>query len=195
MKKTDTYKLILASKSPRRKELLKELGLEFSILDASIDESFPETLNPEDVPVYLAKKKLDFALQSLSEGNEIVISADTIVICDKEIMEKPINRADAFEKLSKLSDKTHVVITGVCIGNKSRISCFYDITEVFVDPLSEEDIKHYIDNFDVFDKAGAYGIQDWLGTAKISAIKGSYTNVMGLPTQKLWKEFNAFIQK
>ncbi len=98
-------------------------------------------------------------------------------------------------KLKKIAGKSHIVITGVCIGNKSHKSCFDDRTEVFVEFMNDAEINNYIDNFNVFDKAGAYGIQDWLGTAKISSIKGSYTNVIGLPTQKLWKEINDFIQK
>lgn len=191
----NSFKLVLASMSPRRMELLRDLGYEFAVMNPSVDENFPDDLSPEEVPVFLAGKKLDFSLISASDDETIFIAADTIVICEGEILGKPLDQADAYKKLSSISGKTHVVITGVCIGNKTNRICFDDKTEVFVESLTDSEINQYISDFNVFDKAGAYGIQDWLGIAKISAIKGSYTNVMGLPTQKLWKEINNFIQK
>jgi septum formation protein len=189
------YKIVLASKSPRRIELLGDLGLEFTVMDTTVDESYPDHLVPEQVPLFLAGKKHDFALISQAQDDIIFITADTVVICEGEILGKPADREDAVEKLRKISGKSHVVVTGVCIGNKTRRSCFDDRTEVFVEFMTDAEIIHYIDNFNVFDKAGAYGIQDWLGIAKISSITGSYTNVIGLPTQKLWKEINFFMQK
>jgi septum formation protein len=191
----NSFKLVLASMSPRRMELLRDLGYEFTVINPSVDESFPALMIPEEIPVFLAGKKLDVAVCSAADDNTIFITADTIVICEGEIIGKPIDKSDAFKKLSKLSGKTHIVITGVCIGNKKDRVSFDDKTEVFVEALTDSEINQYISDFNVFDKAGAYGIQDWLGIAKISAIKGSYTNVMGLPTQKLWKEINNFIQK
>ena len=160
-----------------------------------VDESFPDSMPPENVAVHIAEKKLENALNKLNDASKIIISADTVVICQGEVLGKPADIAEARNTLLKLSGNVHQVITGVCIGNRSEKVCFSDVTQVTVDTLTDSEIEFYIENYQVMDKAGAYGIQDWLGMARISAINGSYTNVMGLPTQKLWVVLNQFVKK
>ncbi|MGE5355188.1 MAG: Maf family nucleotide pyrophosphatase [Deltaproteobacteria bacterium] len=193
MKLLDIDNIVLASGSTRRIELLKDLGIKFSVFTTEIQETYPEDMNPEEIPLYLAGKKLDFALMHFKGQEKIIIASDTVVISGNGILEKPIDKNDAYEKLAELGGKKHCVITGVCIGDNQKKICFSERTEVFVEPLSMEEILYYIDNYSVMDKAGAYGIQEWFGLVKISSISGSYTNVMGLPTQKMWKVLNEFI--
>ncbi|RZJ77088.1 MAG: septum formation protein Maf [Flavobacterium sp.] len=176
--------IILASKSPRRQELLQLLGLDFSVELKEVDESYPADLAPEEIAVYIAKLKAD-AFGGVKD--KIVITADTIVALNGEILGKPKDFAQAQEMLQKLSGTTHEVYTGVCILKNNQLTSFYDLSEVTCRKVSAEEIDYYIENFKPFDKAGSYGIQDWWGLAVVEQIKGSYTNVMGLPTDKLYK--------
>lgn len=187
--------ILLASKSPRRSDLLKAMGIDFRIIDIEVNEDFPEDIIPENLCLYLAEKKFNYVVETLNLTDSVVITADTVVICDSEIMGKPADIYDARNKIKKLSGRNHFVKTGVCIGNKMKKISFSDTTEVIFEVLNDEEIDYYIQNYEVLDKAGAYGIQDWIGVAKISAIHGSYSNVTGLPTQKLWNALKDFFLK
>ena len=182
------YHIILASNSPRRRELLSILGLDFeSKTLPGIDESFPDTLRDEDIPKHIASKKAD-AYRTLVTGNELVITADTIVYVDGEVLGKPKDEEDARRMLRLLSGRSHEVITGVCILTKEQQQTFAVTTDVTFDALSEEEIDFYIEKYKPYDKAGAYGIQEWIGLVGVSKLEGSYFNVMGLPVQRLYKE-------
>lgn len=178
------FPIILASKSPRRQELMKLMGLNFTIELKEVDESYPEQLTPSEIAVYIAEKKIK-AFDA--NPNHIVITADTIVVLNGEILGKPTDRAHAQQMLSKLSGSTHEVYTGVSIAKDNQLTSFYDLTAVRCREVSEEEIDFYIANYQPYDKAGSYGVQDWWGLAVVEEIKGSYTNVMGLPTEKLYK--------
>ena len=182
---SSTPALILASNSPRRKELLKAAGFQFSIKVESVEEDFPETLNPEKVAEYLAVLKNDANRKGWGE-NEIILTADTTVVVDKEVLNKPSDAAEAREMLNKLSGRSHQVYTGVCISSSTKKISFTTSTTIEVDPLSVEEIEFYIDKFQPYDKAGAYGIQEWFGLSKISRIDGSYSNVVGLPVREVY---------
>jgi len=186
-------RLILASKSPRRQQLLRELGVEFEIrVNGDDDELFPADLTMTEIPVYLAIHKAKTLIDALDE-NEILITSDTIVWCDGHVIGKPINSDDAFNILSSLSGSKHVVVTGVCISSKEKSKTFYDTTDVYFRKLTDDEIWYYINNYKPFDKAGAYGIQEWIGIIGIERIEGSYFNVMGLPAQRLYLELQEFI--
>ncbi len=182
--------ILLASKSPRRQELMKLMDLDFKVVLKEVDESYPEDLLPAEIAVYIAEKKA--AAFEEDRGRNIVITADTIVAYNKEILGKPEDETHAVEMLSKLSGTNHQVYTGVSIAHGDRIRSFYDVTEVFFNPITPEQIAYYIRNYHPMDKAGAYGIQDWIGFIAVEKIIGSYTNVMGLPTEKLYKALLAF---
>ena len=185
-------KIILASKSPRRQYLLKELGLDFEILDISVNEEYPEGLAAEEIALYLAELKaanMDF---NRIEENAIVITADTIVCLGDEILGKPSGYGEAVRMLQKLSGKKHDVITGVCLRSKSKKRVFHSLSSVYFKELSLEEIEYYIDNFQPFDKAGGYGIQEWIGYIGIEKIEGSFFNVMGLPVKELYEELLNF---
>lgn len=184
--------LVLASKSPRRQQLLRDLGFDFIIKAKDTDESYPIDLSPTDVPVFLAAKKAKALLNEIE--NEIIIASDTIVVLGNDILGKPKDYDDAFKMISNLSGKTHLVITGVCLLSKTKEVCFSDTTQVKLRNLNKEEIDYYINRYEPFDKAGAYGIQEWLGMAAIESIEGSYFNVMGLPTHKLYAELLKFNQ-
>jgi len=185
-----TVPLILASKSPRRQELMQAMGLEFNVLLKDVDESYPEHLSPAEIACYIAEKKAvaftDERLYSL------VITADTIVAYNGEIMGKPADAKAAREMLGKLSGTVHQVYTGVSLAHQDQLKTFYDMTEVWFREITEEEIAHYVNNYNPFDKAGSYGIQDWLGFIAVEKITGSYTNVMGLPTEKLYTALSNF---
>jgi septum formation protein len=186
-------RLILASKSPRRQQLLRELGVEFDVrANGDDDELFPNSLSMTEIPIYLAKHKAKPLLSSLYE-NEILITSDTIVWCDGHVIGKPSNNEEAFKILSMLSGNKHTVITGVCISSVEKSSSFYATTDVYFRKLTNDEIWYYINNYKPFDKAGAYGIQEWIGFIGIERIEGSYFNVMGLPVQKLYVELQNFI--
>lgn len=184
----DKYKIILASNSPRRKELLGQLGIEFCIRTKSgIDESFPESLKGEDAALFIVKKKAD-AYDDIIANNELVITADTIVCLGDEILGKPKDAAEAKVMLKKLSGRTHTVITAVGIKTKSESRVFAVSTEVKFATLTNEVIAHYVDNYQPLDKAGAYGIQEWIGYVGVESVNGSFFNVIGLPVQRLYQE-------
>ncbi|RZL43590.1 MAG: septum formation protein Maf [Pedobacter sp.] len=176
--------IILASKSPRRQELLQLMGLNFKVELKDVDESYPEGLSPAEIAVYISEKKA----KAFNAGTEIVITADTIVALNGEILGKPDDRTHAQEMLKKLSGSKHEVYTGVTIVKGDKINSFYDVTEVTCKPVTSEEIDFYIDNYKPYDKAGSYGVQDWWGIVVVEKINGSYTNVMGLPTEKLYNE-------
>jgi len=186
------FPIILASKSPRRQQLLKEMGVAFSVKTKDTEENYPSEMKPSEVPTYLASKKAHALLDETN--NEIIIAADTIVLLDNEILGKPTNEQEAFDMLRKQSGKSHDVITGVCLLNKHKEICFSDTTKVHFKELSKEEIEFYITTFQPFDKAGSYGIQEWLGKIAINKIEGSYFNVMGLPTHKLYEALLSFNQ-
>jgi len=175
--------MLLGSNSPRRQELLKKMDFDFKILDLKADESYPDILPPTEVSEYLAIKK-SLVYKDLKK-DEMLITADTVVILDDEILSKPKNKSAAVKMLKKLSNKKHVVISGVCLRTKKDILSFSDMSEVYFNKLSQKDIKYYVDTYKPFDKAGAYGIQEWIGLIGIKKIKGSFYNIMGLPTEKL----------
>jgi len=183
-------KIFLASQSPRRQELLKGLGINFEIIKIEADESFPENLTHEKITEYISGNKA-LSIQNLTE-NQIVITADTLVWLENSVLGKPKDYKDAFQMIRNMSGKIHEVFTSVTIQSKDKSITFSEATEVVFDEFSDEEIDFYIQNFQPFDKAGAYGIQDWLGYAKIRKINGCYYNVMGLPLRKLYNELLLF---
>lgn len=186
------YKIILASKSPRRHELFSLLRIPYNTtVIGGISESYPDDMNPEFVPQFLSEQKAKVYLKFF-KGEELIITADTIVIAENKILGKPKDEKDAIRMLQHLSDKTHKVITGVSITTQHKQISFSDTTEVKFSKLTEEEIKYYIGNFRPFDKAGSYGIQEWIGAIGVEWIKGSYYNVMGLPLQVLYKNLKSF---
>lgn len=191
MKNLNEYKLILASKSPRRQYLLKELGLNFEVHTKEVDESFPDNLKAEQIPLYLCQKKAD-AFDAELSNDTIVITADTIVWIDNQVLNKPENYADAVRMLSLLSGKKHEVYTGVCLKSKHKTKAFYAKTEVYFKLLSPAEIDYYVTNYNPYDKAGAYGAQEWIGYIAVDKIVGTYFNVMGLPVRELYEELQNF---
>lgn len=179
--------LILASNSPRRQELLRHLGLPFQVRVKPVEEDFPENLRREEIALYLATHKA-LAYQSDLQPEDVLITADTIVCVDDQVLNKPATPAEACQMLRLLSGRSHEVITGVCILTPSHPNAFYDITTVFFRDLTTAEIDHYVRAFRPYDKAGAYGIQEWIGMIGISKIEGSYFNVMGLPVNRLYAE-------
>lgn len=180
------YHIILASGSPRRQQFLKDLGLAFEIRLKEIEEVFPETLKAQEITDYLSKLKAQ-AFKNQIATNEILITSDTIVWLENKAIGKPKDADDAFKILRNLSGKTHEVITSVCFTTKDTSEIINDITKVTFSELSDEAIWYYIKEYKPFDKAGAYGIQEWIGLIGISKIEGSYTNVVGLPTEKVYQ--------
>jgi len=188
--KLKNYKLILASGSPRRQQFFRDLNLDFEIRLKEIEEIYPEHLIGSEVTDFLAQLKANaFELKA----NEILVASDTIVWLDEKVVGKPKNYEDAFVILQKLSGKTHQVITSVCLKSSEKTRVFNVITKVTFSELTQEMIRFYLDNYKPFDKAGAYGIQEWIGLVGIEKIEGSYTNVVGLPTQKFYNELLCFI--
>lgn len=185
------YSFILASKSPRRQFLLKDLGLDFEVHTKEVDESFPDHLKAQEIPLYLCKKKADAFDGELSDTS-IVITADTIVWVNGQVLNKPENYEDAVRMLELLSGKMHEVYTGVCIKSRNKTKEFYSLTKVYFKKLSHEEIEYYIKNFHPYDKAGAYGAQEWIGYIAVERIEGSYFNVMGLPLRELYEQLLAF---
>lgn len=182
------YHIVLASGSPRRHELLKGLGVDFSVrLLPDLDESFPETLSGEGIPLYIACNKAEAYRLSVQPG-ELIITADTIVWLKGEVLGKPLNDDDARAILRKLSGCTHEVITGVCLTTSHWQKSFSAITQVSFAELTDEEISYYIEQYHPMDKAGAYGVQEWIGYIGVESIYGSFFNVMGLPVQKLYIE-------
>jgi septum formation protein len=175
--------LILGSTSPRRQYLMREVGFSFTIEKPDVEESFPPDLPVEDVAKYLATKKAEYFRPSITD--QVVVTADTVVIINNYILNKPQDRLEAIEMLTVLSGKTHRVMTGVCIISAEKEESFNDTTEVTFKALTRTEIEFYVDTYKPYDKAGAYGAQDWIGMVAIEKIQGSYFNVMGLPIHKV----------
>ena len=186
------YRLVLASNSPRRKELLAGLGMPFEVrVLQDIDEHYPENLPVNEVARYIAKEKAD-AYQRIIAPDELIVTADTVVIVGDEILGKPVDETDAVRMLHLLSGRTHQVTTGVCLLTAEKESCFDVTTDVTFKALSDEEIHYYVDNYRPFDKAGAYGIQEWIGYIGVTGLHGSYYNVMGLPVQRIYQELTKY---
>lgn len=190
----NNYKIILASRSPRRQELMMELGIKFEIVTRDYDESFPDGLSGNEIALFVANAKASVFKNEIVE-NEIVIAADTIVWCNNKVLGKPVGKADAVRILKEISGNTHEVITGVSLLSINKQVTFSVATKVTFEVLSDDEIEYYIDNYNPYDKAGAYGIQEWIGITACSRIEGSYFNVVGLPVQRLYKELQEFTSK
>lgn len=185
------YRLILASKSPRRQELLRSLEVDFEIRTKEVDESFPLDLASHLVAEYLAVKKSE-AFDELAI-NELLLTSDTTVICDSKILNKAADYTEAFSMIKMLAGKSHEVVTGVCLRTSDQKLAFSETTKVTFAELSDSEINHYIKQYKPYDKAGAYGIQEWIGMIGIEKIEGDFYNVMGLPLHRLYKAFQQFI--
>ncbi|QCK15939.1 Maf family protein [Mangrovivirga cuniculi] len=185
-----TRPLVLASRSPRRKQLIEDLGLKVIIKPTDIDESYPADLDPFLVPEFLANKKAD----AISEVNneEVVLTGDTVVILEGEILEKPSDKKHAIEMLRLLSGKKHYVVSGICLKDKDKRISASSVTSVWFKELSDDEIHYYIDNYEPFDKAGAYGIQEWIGMVGVEKIEGSYFNVVGFPVHLIYEILSEF---
>ncbi len=190
--KLKKYNVILGSNSARRKEILEKMGLQVNVVASDIDESYSENIKPHEVPVFLAEKKSK-ALNYLIKEKNILITADTIVLLKNKILSKPKDQVDAKKILLDLSSKTHDVITGVCIASTKETLSFSCSTSVTFNLIHENDIDYYIKKYKPFDKAGSYGIQEWIGLIGINKISGSYSNVVGLPSSRLYHELKRFI--
>lgn len=191
-KKMKAKKIILASNSPRRRELLAGLDISFEVkVIPGIDESYPEDLTAVEVPQYISKAKAD-AYLGMIDSDTMVITADTVVVLDDEILGKPVDDDDARRILHKLSGKTHQVITGVCLTSLDKQRVFAVTTGVTFKQFTEQEIDYYVSNYHPLDKAGAYGIQEWIGHIGVTALNGSYFNVMGLPVQRIYMEMQDF---
>jgi septum formation protein len=187
------YKIILGSASPRRRELLSSLGIDFEVADPDIEEVCPPGIPPEETAVYLALEKA--ASLNIGPGSrKILITADTIVLCDNTLLPKPAGREEAISFLRMLSGRKHSVITGVCISLGERRRTFSAETVVTFCDIDDEEIDYYVDTYKPYDKAGAYGIQEWIGFVAMEKIEGSYFNVMGLPVNRLYRELKDFIK-
>lgn len=184
-------KIILASKSPRRQKLLRELGVDFEIKTKDVEEVYPSELNKQEVAIYLSELKAK-AFKGELKADEIIITSDTIVCLENRIIGKPKDSQDAFNMLSDLSGKMHEVITAVTLMSLAKTVTFFDVTEVYFKELSNLEIERYIDKYQPFDKAGSYGIQEWIGYIGIEKIVGSYHNVMGFPVKKVYEALEEF---
>lgn len=184
-KNLENIQIVLASGSPRRQQFLKDLGIDFQIRVKDVPEIYPDDLSREEITNFLAILKAK-SQHDLIATNELLITSDTIVWLENKALGKPIDLDDARQMLSKLSGKTHEVITSVCFYSTKKCETIFDVTEVTFGDLNHEMIEFYLKKFQPLDKAGAYGIQDWIGLVGVTSIKGSYTNVMGLPTEKVF---------
>lgn len=185
------YSITLGSQSPRRKELFGGLNLPFKVKVLEVDERFPDDMEAVEVPEYLAKLKATPFRRDF-QSDDLLITADTIVLIDNEVLGKPLDYDHAFEMLQRLSGKKHVVITGVCLTSANKQITFSDHTDVYFRALSNDEIDYYLTHYQPYDKAGSYGVQEWIGYVAIEKIEGSYFNVMGLPIQKLYEELLKF---
>jgi septum formation protein len=193
IEKLDRFRIILASRSPRRQQLLGQMGIKFEVVQHEFDETYPSELKGEGIARFISKNKSD-SLRGELNKDEICITADTIVWCDNAVLGKPRDPGEAFSMLVKISGKTHEVITAVTIVSKEKEVTFADSTKVTFEKLSKEEIEFYVGHFKPYDKAGAYGIQEWIGIIACSRIEGSFFNVVGLPVQKLYIELKKFIE-
>ena len=187
-----SYRVLLASKSPRRQQLLKDMGIDFKTISKETDESFPPHLKPEEIACFLSNKKSEAFLDSELPENFLIITADTIVVKGNDILNKAENYHQACKMLKLLSDATHQVVTGITIRSKNKSISFADKSDVKFKRLSQEEIDWYIEHYKPFDKAGSYGIQEWIGYIGISNIVGSFYNVMGLPTHLIYEKLKQF---
>ncbi len=185
-------RLILGSKSPRRSQLLKELDLPFVKKVEDTDESFPSDMPVLEVAEYIARIKAE-ALRPRMKGSDIILTADSVVICKGVIYGKPKDAEQAKEYIRIISDNVHQVVTGVCLMDAKRMVSFSEVADVKIKPISDDELDYYVSQYMPIDKAGAYGIQEWYGHAKIEWIKGTYTNIMGLPTGKVYDELVKFV--
>lgn len=184
------YHIILASNSPRRKELLRGLDIAFDVrVQPDIAETYPESAAPADVAGYISREKANAYKDTITE-HELIITADTVVIVGNEILGKPANNDEAKEMLRKISGRKHQVVTGVCLTTTEKQHCFSVSTDVTFKNLTDKEIEYYVETYSPLDKAGAYGIQEWIGYVGVTALEGSYFNVMGLPVQRIWEELN-----
>ncbi len=184
-------KIILASKSPRRKELLTEMGLDFEIQTADVEENFPEDMPVGEVAEFLAQKKAR-AAKTFIKNDEIVLGADSVVILGNVIYGKPKDWDDAYRILKSLSGQIHQVVTGVCLLSNLKEISFSEVAKVYFDELTEAEIRYYIDTFKPYDKAGAYAIQEWIGLCKVVKIEGTFSNIKGLPVASVYKHLQQF---
>lgn len=187
------YKLILASKSPRRHELMQGLGIPFEVRTKEVDESFDPALQGQEIPLFLARKKAEAFLPDLNQ-DEILVTSDTVVWLGHKVFNKPEDREEAIEMISTLSGRTHEVITAVCLASTDKMMIESETTKVTFVKLEREAIAWYVDRYQPFDKAGAYGIQEWIGYVGIESIEGSFYNVMGFPTRLFYCELEKFIE-
>jgi septum formation protein len=183
----DSYEIVLGSQSPRRNELLKGLNLDFTVEVIDVEENYPKSIVGVDIPMYLAEKKAKAYISKMKD-NTLLITADTIVWHEGKVLGKPLDENDARKMLQTLSGKTHQVITGVCISTLKHKKIFHVISEVRFSRLSPIEIDYYLENYQPYDKAGSYGVQEWIGYVGVEHINGSYFNVMGLPVQRLYNE-------
>ena len=184
--------IILVSKSPRRRQLLEQAGVQFTIKPQDVPEDYPDDMPVEEVAPFLAQKKVRASMHAL-QGNGVLLGADSVVILDGVIYEKPKDRSDAQRILRELSGRKHTVITGVCLANERQERVFSGISRVHFDRLSDEEIDFYVDKYQPYDKAGAYAIQEWIGLCKINKIEGTYANIMGLPVDLVYQELQYFL--
>lgn len=187
----NNYKIILASQSPRRQMLLKEIGYDFEVRLKNIEEDFPAHLKAQEIPLYLCELKSDAFVEELNEG-ELLITADTVVWVKEQVLNKPASKVEAINMLELLSGNMHEVYTAVCLRSKSKKLSFYACTKVYFKKLTVAEIEFYIDTYKPYDKAGSYGAQEWMGYIGIEKIEGSYFNVMGLPTKELYENLQKF---
>lgn len=184
--------IVLGSASPRRKEILSMAGFNFSVLNIHFDETWPEHILWNEIPVFLAREK---ARHVPDNENEILLTADTLVFLDKKPVGKPADKDDAFEMLQRLSGRMHTVITGVCVRFKGEYDAFSDTSNVYFKEFDMKELQYYVDHFNCLDKAGAYGVQDWIGMIGIERIEGSFYNVMGLPIHLVYEKLKNLANK
>lgn len=186
------YSVILASKSPRRQQLLSGMMIGFDIITKDVDESFPKEMPIQDIATFLCEIKANAFAKEELPSNFLLITADTIVVVENEVLNKPNDRVEAIAMLEKLSGRWHSVITGVCLRCQNKTTIFSECSDVKFGTLTRKEISWYVDHYKPYDKAGAYGIQEWIGYIAIEAVKGSFYNVMGLPTHRLYEELKLF---
>ena len=186
------YRIVLSSNSPRRRELLAGLDLDFTVrVIQNIDETYPNDLPVSEIPQYISRKKAQAYMSTLAD-EELVITADTVVVVDDEVLGKPSCRDEAIGMLHQLSNRSHQVITGVCMTTRTKQHSFNVTTHVTFKKLTDDEIAYYVDRYQPYDKAGAYGIQEWIGYIGVTSLEGSYFNVMGLPVQRIYTELQNF---
>jgi septum formation protein len=184
--------ILLASKSPRRKELLENAGFQVTIVHADVEEDYPPTLPTQDIAVFLANKKAAPFITDQADDT-VLITADSIVVLDGVVYGKPTSKEDAINTLKMLSGNVHIVYTGVCLYNGKRTVSFTEMSEIKFDNLTDDEIEYYLEKYQPYDKAGSYGIQDWIGLCKVEWINGTFSNIMGLPIAKVYKEVMALV--